>query len=123
MKMLAALALMLTAAPAIAAPAPTTAMYGQIGKIVAKPGQRDALAALLLEGSDAMPGCLSYVVAADAKDSDTLWVSEAWDSKASHDASLRLPAVRAAIAKAMPLIASFDAGTVTIPLGGTGLKR
>jgi quinol monooxygenase YgiN len=37
-------------------------MYGLIGKMTAVPGQRDALAAILLEGTDAMPGCLSYVV-------------------------------------------------------------
>lgn len=40
-------------------------MYGLIGKMTAGPGQRDALAAILLEGTDAMPGCLSYVIAAD----------------------------------------------------------
>ena len=34
-------------------------MYGLQGKLIAKPGQRDALIALLLEGSRGgrMPGC------------------------------------------------------------------
>ncbi len=39
-------------------------MYGLIGKIMAASVQRDALLAALLEGSGAMPGCLSYIVAA-----------------------------------------------------------
>jgi hypothetical protein len=41
------------------------AMYGVIGKMVATPGQRDALAAILLDGTASMPGCLSYVIATD----------------------------------------------------------
>ena len=73
-------------------------MYGLIGKISVVPGQRDALAALLLEASHAMPGCLSYVIAADASDSDALWITEVWDSRTSHQGSLSLPAVQAAIA-------------------------
>ena len=97
-------------------------MYGMIGKMVAKPGQREALARLLMEGTVAMPGCLSYVIAEDSADADTLWVSEAWDSEASHKASLALPAVRAAIAEARPLIAGFDTAAITRPIGGVGLK-
>ena len=48
-------------------------MYGLIGKITAAPGQRDALAAILLGGTGAMPGCLSYIVATDPSDLDALW--------------------------------------------------
>jgi quinol monooxygenase YgiN len=40
-------------------------MYGLIGKIRCVPGQRDALAAILIEGTSAMPGCRSGL--ADAK--------------------------------------------------------
>ena len=50
-------------------------------------------------------------------------VTEAWDSKQHHDASLGLPQVQAAIAKARPLIAGFDTGAETEPVGGIGLKR
>jgi quinol monooxygenase YgiN len=96
-------------------------MYGMIGKITAAPGQRDALAQLLLSGSADMPGCLSYVVSEDLKDPDVLWVSEAWDSKDSHAASLKLPAVQQAIAKARPLIAGFDTAAEMRPIGGIGL--
>lgn len=96
-------------------------MYGLIGKISTVPGQRDALAALLVEGTQGMPGCLSYVVASDPADPNALWVTEVWDSQASHQASLQLPAVQAAIAKGRPLIAGFSNRVETAPIGGYGI--
>jgi quinol monooxygenase YgiN len=96
-------------------------MYGLIGKLVATGGRRSELARILLEGSAAMPGCLSYVVAEDAEDEDALWVTEVWDSEASHAASLSLPSVQAAIQKGRPFIAGFGDRHVTTPLGGQGL--
>jgi len=96
-------------------------MYGLIGRIRTHPGKRDALAEILLRGGGAMPGCLSYIVAADPADSDALWVTEVWDSADSHKASLSLPAVQGAIAEGRPLIAGFDSRAETSPLGGIGL--
>ena len=98
-------------------------MYGLIGKMSAVPGQRDALAAILLESTGSMPGCLSYVIATDPADADALWITEVWDSVESHKASLSLPAVQAAIAKGRPLIAGFSNRVETVPLGGHGLPR
>jgi quinol monooxygenase YgiN len=80
-------------------------MYGLIGKMKAQPGQRDALARILTEGTAEMPGCLSYVIAADPADSDLLWITEVWTERDAHAASLALPSVREAIAKGRPLIA------------------
>ncbi|MBB5207874.1 putative quinol monooxygenase [Chiayiivirga flava] len=97
-------------------------MYGLIGKFRAVPGQRDALVAILLEDVSAMPGCLSYVVAQDPGDADALWVTEVWDSRASHQASLSLPQVKDAIARAMPLIAGLDQHIETVPAGGYGIR-
>jgi len=97
------------------------AMYGLIGKMTAVEGKRDELVAILVEGTSAMPGCLSYIVATDPADPNVIWITEAWDSQASHTASLGLPAVKAAIAKGRPLIAAFAPGTVTTPVGGHGL--
>lgn len=96
-------------------------MYGLIGKIRSTPGQRDQLASILLGGTTAMPGCLSYVVAADGTDPDALWVTEVWDSAASHRASLSLPQVQQAIASGRPLIAGFGERFETTPLGGSGI--
>lgn len=63
--------------------------------MTAAAGQRDALAGILHEGTQAMPGCLCYVIAEDPADADALWITEIWDSKASHEASLALPEVKA----------------------------
>lgn len=97
-------------------------MYGLIGKMKAVPGQRDALISILLEGVSDMPGCLSYVVAQDPADADAIWVTEVWDSQASHKASLSLPSVKDAISRGKPLIASFDEYIETIPMGGHGIR-
>jgi quinol monooxygenase YgiN len=96
-------------------------MYGLIGKMKAIAGQRDALVSILLEGVSGMPGCLSYVVARDPSDPDAIWVTEVWDNQASHKASLSLPAVKDAITRGRPLIASFDQYIETAPVGGHGL--
>ena len=98
-------------------------MYGLIGKMTAVPGQRDLLAAMLLESTQAMPGCLSYIVATDPADADALWITEVWDSAASHQASLKLPAVQATIAKARPIVAGFSNRVETVPIGGYGLGK
>jgi quinol monooxygenase YgiN len=98
----------------------TPRMYGLIGKMRAQPGQRDALIAILLEGTAAMPGCLGYVIAKDLADADALWITETWDSRASHKASLSLPSVQQAIAKGRPLIAGFGERFETEPVGGHG---
>ncbi|MBL0939063.1 MAG: antibiotic biosynthesis monooxygenase [Gemmatimonadaceae bacterium] len=55
-------------------------MYGLIGKFKAKPGERDALLALLLEASADMPGCRSYIVGRDLTDAEGIWVTEVWVS-------------------------------------------
>jgi len=97
-------------------------MYGLIGKMLAAPGQRDALIAILLESVGTMPGCLSYVVATDVTDANAIWITEAWDNSESHAASLKLPAVQQAIGRAKPLIAGFGERFVTTPIGGIGLR-
>lgn len=96
-------------------------MYGLIGKMNAVAGQRDALIAILLEGTTRMPGCLSYIVATDPGDPNAIWITEAWESEASHKSSLSLPAVQAAIAKGRPMIAGFGERFVTAPVGGVGI--
>jgi quinol monooxygenase YgiN len=98
-----------------------TPMYGMIARIKAQPGKRAELAAILLEGTGTMPGCLSYIVAEDMADPDVLVVTEAWESKQSHDDSLKRPSVQATIARGRPLIAGFEKVAETVPLGGAGL--
>lgn len=97
-------------------------MYGLIGKMTVVPGQRDAFTAILLEGINNMPGCISYIVAYDAGDADALWITEVWDSQESHKASLSLPSVQQAIARGKSLIAGFGERFETRPIGGHGLN-
>lgn len=96
-------------------------MYGLIGKITTKNGQRDELIKILLEGTTDMPGCLSYIISKDAKDDNAIWVNEVWDSKESHKSSLSLPSVQEAISQGRPLIAEFGEQIETEPVGGHGL--
>jgi uncharacterized protein (TIGR02246 family) len=95
-------------------------MYGLIGKMKVVPGQRDQLIAILLDGTSDMPGCLSYVIAADPKDPDAVWITEVWESAEHHKASLALPTVQAAIARGRPLIAGFGERFETHPIGVHG---
>jgi quinol monooxygenase YgiN len=99
-----------------------TPMYGLIGQMLAAPGKRDDLLAILGEGVNDMPGCLSYVIAKDPANADALWITEVWTDKGAHAASLKLPAVQAAIGKARPIIAGFPQHFETIPVSGHGLK-
>jgi quinol monooxygenase YgiN len=97
-------------------------MYGLIGRMTAVAGRRDALVAVLLEGVSGMPGCLSYIIARDPSDADSIWVTEVWESQASHQASLSQPSVQKAIAAGRPMIAGFGPERFeTEPVGGHGL--
>jgi quinol monooxygenase YgiN len=96
-------------------------MYGLIGSFKAAQGRRGDLVKLLLAEAGALPGCLSYVVAEDPADEETIWVTEVWTDAAAHKASLQLPAVKAVIAQAMPLIAAFGEHRETRPVGGHAL--
>jgi quinol monooxygenase YgiN len=118
--------LAVTAATAAASPAlPSleggTSMYGLIAKITAAAGKRDAVIATLKEAARDMPGCFSYVAAKDSADENVIWVTEVWDSMASHDASLSLPAVKNAVSQSKTMVAGFEKIAVTTPIWGHGL--
>jgi quinol monooxygenase YgiN len=98
-------------------------VFGLQGRIVAQPGQADALAALLVESAALLgddDGCLLYVVSR-SDEPDSIWVTEVWADRAAHDASLEDDRVRAIIARARPLVASFADRVELRPLGGKGL--
>jgi quinol monooxygenase YgiN len=92
--------------------------YGLIGQMMAQPGRRAELIAILAEGTAGMPGCLAYVIAEDRGDENAIWITELWDSEESHAASLELPSVQAAIAQGRPLIAGFGHRFETTPVAG-----
>lgn len=97
-------------------------MFGLIGRITAQSGRREELVAILAPAEGSMPGCLSYIVARDPANPDAIYVTEAWESREAHAASLQLPGVQAAIARGRPLIAKFDRIAETEPVGGIGLR-
>lgn len=96
-----------------------TGAYGLIGQMKAAAGKREALIALLAEGTRAMPGNLAYTISRDRGDPDAIWIVEIWVDQAAHQASLQLPAVQAAIAKGRPLIAGFGTRAEVSPVEGT----
>jgi quinol monooxygenase YgiN len=97
-------------------------MYGLISKFKAAPGKRDQLAALMLpKPGEVLAGCLSFVVANDPADPDSIWISEVWEGPAAHKASLELPSVKESIKIGMPLIVDFTLHVETDVIGGIGL--
>ncbi len=62
-------------------------IWGMIAKIVFLPGRRDEMIEVLMESAAGMPECLSYVVAKDAADENTIWVTQ---SVGDHGRSRRI---------------------------------
>jgi hypothetical protein len=97
-------------------------MYGLIGQMLAAPGKRDDLLAILrrerrwharlpqLRDRQGRGQCRRPVD------------HRGLDRQGRPRRSLKLPAVQAAIAKARPIIAGFPQHFETIPVGGHGLK-
>ncbi len=100
--------------------------YGTFGKFIAQQGQRDALAAVLLEAAELLrgaSGCEIYIVSSSESEPDAVWVSEMWSSREEHAASLAREDVRALIGHGRPLIAGIGERFEVIPLGGKGLTE
>jgi quinol monooxygenase YgiN len=97
--------------------------YGYLASMKTKPGHRGDVVDILVSGADGLRavGCHLYVVSVSDTDDVTIWVSEVWQSKERHDASLQLPEVKAAIGKAMPMLTGeFTSQEVTV-VGGLGV--
>jgi quinol monooxygenase YgiN len=103
---------------------PSMTRFGLHGKLIARPGERDALVQIMLTAarlvSDA-PGCQIYFVSTSTTEPDTIWVTEVWRSEEDHKASLTLPAIKDLITKGRPLLAGAPEQIFTTPVGGKGL--
>lgn len=97
--------------------------FGMYNKLVARPGQRDALTAILMRGVDGLKahGCDLYLINHVADHADAVWVTEVWASREAHQASLQLPETRQAIAEAMPLLTGEFQSIEMAVVGGLGL--
>lgn len=103
----------------------STMRYGLSGKLMTKPGQRDAVVALLLRDVEELKavGCDLYVVSVSKDHPDAIFVTEVWTSPEAHRASLALPSVKQAIAEAKPLLTGeFDMVELSVA-GGLGVPK
>lgn len=99
--------------------------HGLSGSMGTRPGQRDAVVALLLRDVDALKavGCDLYLVAVSDARPDTIFVTEVWKSAEAHKASLQLASVRQAIAEARPMLSGEFEQTTFSVVGGLGLSQ
>lgn len=97
--------------------------YGYIATMRTTPGHRDDVVSILLSSVDGLreAGCDLYAVSVSDVDDDTIWVTEIWHSKQLHDASLQLPATKAAISKAMPMLTGEFTSQELSVVGGLGV--
>lgn len=95
--------------------------FAMFAKVIAKPGQRDAVLEILLAASrEHMTGCEMYIVNTAPSQPDEVYVYEAWETQADHDSSLTIDGVRVLVEKAKPLIAGFEGIKLDV-IGGKGL--
>jgi quinol monooxygenase YgiN len=97
--------------------------YGLSVKMGVKPGQRDAVVAILMRDVASIrdAGCELYVVGVSAADPDAVFATEVWASREAHRASLDLPSVKQAIAEAMPMLSGEFRQTEFDVVGGLGI--
>ena len=103
----------------------TMSHYFLHGKLTAKKGHSDQLASILLAASNLVStakGCKLYVIGRETTDSNAIWITEIWDSKADHDNSLNVEGVKELIALAMPILEGQpQKGQELEILGGAGI--
>jgi quinol monooxygenase YgiN len=95
------------------------------GKLTAKQGHKEELAAILIEASQLVAtanGCKLYVIGFDSSDENSVFITEIWNTKDDHDNSLKADGVRELILKAMPLLDGQPTKGQEIEiLGGIGI--
>ena len=92
-------------------------MYGLIVKLTSASSRRAELIEVLGgDDSHTIAGCLSFIVAEDPADEDVLWITEVWQSEASHKASLDLPPSRRGLPAIETLVARYQRIAVTKPV-------
>lgn len=97
--------------------------FAMYGKLTAQPGQRDALATILLEAAkllESNENCELYIVNVSDDDTDAVWVTELWSNAEAHAASLKDEKTLALIQRGRQLIAGVDPVRLR-PVGGKGL--
>lgn len=98
--------------------------YGHAGSMRTRSGHRDEVVSILLTAAEGLraAGCTHYIVTVSATEAETIWVFEVWESKEHHEASLQLPGVKEAIARAMPMLTGEFTGHELDVVGGLGVE-
>jgi quinol monooxygenase YgiN len=97
--------------------------FGMQAVLIAAEGKGNELANFMLEASETvskMDGCILYIVQQSLTDNSKVLVTELWESKEFHAASLTNEAVRAIIMKAKPIIIGMDHNPAKY-IGGHGI--
>jgi quinol monooxygenase YgiN len=116
----AATTLVLAAGPAIAqSNTPATGIgHGFHARMVAQPGQGDAIVALLFEApAFGHPDCKVFMISRSKANPDVVFVTEGWVSEAAHTAFTATAEAEAYTARFGPLVAEWTTSD-EIPLGG-----
>jgi quinol monooxygenase YgiN len=104
-------------------------MVGRYVKMIAKAGQGDVLAQMMLEVARSLhgtDGCALYAINRVPDDPDTVWVTEVWHDQAAIDASmevLQTDVGRARMGEVMALLEGRPERIDLEPLGGVGLPE
>ena len=95
-----------------------------IAQITSKPGERDALTAVLrrlVGGTESEPGTLTYILHHDARDADVLWFYESYDSQEAFEAHGKSDTMKAVGPVLAPLLAGRPELTMLTVVAGKGL--
>lgn len=98
--------------------------FGIYGKLIAKDGEREQLAAILLEAAESMQNlddCELYLVSVALEDPNAVYVYEVWSSESAHQGSLTLESTQTLIKRAKPILAGMERISTLVPRGGKGI--
>lgn len=97
--------------------------FGMQAVLTATEGKGDELADIMLQASHAVSnvnGCVLYIVQQSVTDESKILITEVWESKEAHQASLANQKVRELIGKAKPIIAGMEHHPASL-VGGHGI--
>lgn len=95
-----------------------------VAKLTSLPGQRDALAEALrsaVEHTEGEPGTLVYILHADAKQADVLWMYELYTDQAALESHMGTESFKALGGVIGPFLAARPELDFATPLFGKGL--
>jgi quinol monooxygenase YgiN len=95
-----------------------------INRLIAKPGQRDAIVRHLLASGqpfDDNPACLLYLVTESTDSTDEIWVVDLWTTAEEHAKALQAPEHKPFIEETMPLLEGMPQQIEVRARGGKGL--